>query len=440
MTSVRPLIVAGLLLLVLGCGGDRVEVATTIAKNDGSSKALTPEEATVAFTTFARRAVSNINDAANQIDAHAPDNATKRQSLLWRIRVAESCRQARHRANWAVGLIELWFWAAAMDVQYSTGGDAKTFGAQQPLAIDVVHKLRLEAESLVRRSFPGPRFAELKAEVDGAASRGELFSAGESTQRAVLTQLLDLTHLETLLSLPLAPFAALQGVGKGSDALGELVVVGERALDLAETYPQTLTWHLRLLMLEIEEQDTTRAARMDFNRITKTMEELADTVKELPARLRAETEAILAGSRELQAPAQETLKRTADAASALERAAQASDALVKSVDAAFVHPPGAAPAAPAPTQGAAEARVFDIREYTAAVQAAEVTVRETRAAVESLRAAVASPEVDARVKALVRETDASIDRAFWRALQALLVAAVLGLGLIIVHHRLRRRS
>jgi ElaB/YqjD/DUF883 family membrane-anchored ribosome-binding protein len=179
---------------------------------------------------------------------------------------------------------------------------------------------------------------------------------------------------------------------------------------------------------------------MDFNRITKTMEELADTVKELPARLRAETEAILAGSRELQAPAQETLKRTADAASALERAAQASDALVKSVDAAFVHPPGAAPAAPAPTQGAAEARVFDIREYTAAVQAAEVTVRETRAAVESLRAAVASPEVDARVKALVRETDASIDRAFWRALQALLVAAVLGLGLIIVHHRLRRRS
>ena len=330
-----------------------------------------------------------------------------------------------------------------MEAYYQTGNGKALFGAHQAIAVDAMRKLREEAEGIVQRVLTPERFAALKKEIVEAVGRGELFAAAQIEKSNILADLLSVSHLQSILSIPLAPFDALNGVSKGSDALHQLADVGSRAVELAARYPRLLSWYVEMMAVEIQEQDAARNALSDLHELSLTAKELGQTAKELPARMRVEAGALLEQSRDAQKTTQGTLDRAQATAEALDRAARSLDGLVKSVDAfmaTFRPPPGSPPpAAPAPG-----ARPFDIRDYTAAIQATEASAHEIKAAVDALNNVTSAPELEKRLHIVLGGTDASVekvndnlrelvDHITVRIAQVVVLLAVAGALILLLH-------
>ena len=438
-SSCSALVLIAALAGLTSCG-DGVRVATTGAD---SERRLEPKQLAGTLESFSLLIEERVMAAADAIDRAAPRNEVRRNTLQWRIRTAETVRSSLAETNAVVAQVQLWYWCAAMDAYLSDGVGKALFGDQQPVAAEASRLLHSEAESIVRRMVPRERFAALKRKIDDAAGRGELFTASDTAGRNVLSELLSVTHLEALLSIPLSPFNALKGIGKSGDALRDLAAVGDRGVELASRYPRLLAWYLQLMVLEIEGHDATRAVLADFHGLGATLRELGVTAKEMPARLRGEAVALLEQSRDAQGTAQQTLMRAEATANALDRAAQSITQLTTSVDAFFAtfRDPAGEPAKPEGAPG----RPFDIREYTTALQAAEAGAREIRTTVATLSTATQAHELEGRLQVLLSRTEASVDKVkmdlaglidhiFWRAIQLALVIAVLVVAVRLIRH------
>ncbi len=406
------LLLAGCLLLLVSCGSD-VTISSTRNGPAGEGQAaaaqIAPEDLGPTLMAFSRRLEGRIDRAAMDIDKAEPRNEIRRYTLRMRIRTAEFVGESLGRSNAVVSMVELWYLTVSMEAYYQTGNGKALFGAHQAIAVDAMHKLREEAEGIVQRVLTPEHFTALKQEIVEAVGRGELFAAAQIEKSNILADLLSVSHLQSILSIPLAPFDALNGVSKGSDALHQLADVGSRAVELAARYPRLLSWYIQLMSVEIQEQDAAKSALSDLHELSLTAKELGQTAKELPARMRVEATALLDSSRDAQKTTQGTLDRAQATAEALDRAARSLDSLVKTVDAfiaGFRPPPGSPPpAAPAPG-----ARPFDIRDYTAAIQATEASAREIRGAVDALNNVTSAPELEKRLHIVLGGTDASVEK------------------------------
>lgn len=441
----KPLLL-GCLLLLVSCGSD-VNIAATRNGPAGSGQEaagqIAPEDLGPTLLAFSRRLEGRIDRAAMDIDKADPRNEIRRYTLRLRIRTAEFVGESLGRSNAVVSMVELWYLTVSMEAYYQTGNGKALFGAHQAIAVDAMRKLREEAEGIVQRVLTPERFAALKKEIVEAVGRGELFAAAQIEKSNILADLLSVSHLQSILSIPLAPFDALNGVSKGSDALHQLADVGSRAVELAARYPRLLSWYVEMMAVEIQEQDAARNALSDLHELSLTAKELGQTAKELPARMRVEAGALLEQSRDAQKTTQGTLDRAQATAEALDRAARSLDGLVKSVDAfmaTFRPPPGSPPpAAPAPG-----ARPFDIRDYTAAIQATEASAHEIKAAVDALNNVTSAPELEKRLHIVLGGTDASVekvndnlrelvDHITVRIAQVVVLLAVAGALILLLH-------
>ena len=334
------------LLLLVSCGSD-VGIATTRTTQAGSDQQaegpLAPEELSPTLIAFSNRLEARIDRAAGDIELQGAGNDIRRATLQWRIRTSEFVGESLGRPNAVVSMVELWYLCVSMETFYGKGPGAAFFGTHQVIALDTIRQLRGEAEGIVKMVLPLARFTKLKDEITSAVGRGELFAASQIEQGNILSDLLSVSHLQTILSIPLAPFDALNGVSKGSDALHELASVGARAVELAARYPRLLTWYIQLMSVEIQDQDAAKSALADLHQLSISAKDLGQTAKDLPVRMRIEANALLDQSREAQKTTQTTLDRAQATADALDRAAHALDNLVHSVDgfvASFRQPPG----------------------------------------------------------------------------------------------------
>lgn len=416
MSTTRCLIAA--LLVCGGCASkDEIRVTGTASP---SEQRLQPNEIAQAFDRLADRVRNQIAQVCDSIDdTPGMTNLEKRITLSWRLRTVDATLRAKSRTNSVVGLLDLWFYTLSIEAYLTNNENAKLRSAQFPQALEVAHRLRVDAETLVARVVPEKQFPALREQMVTAAGKGELMTTSNEQQQAILGKVLDSTMLEGVFSIVLSPFDLMKGVGTGGDAMAQLVVSANRAIDLAEVYPQLLAWQMRMAVVETEEQDTARTVREELRRVGKTVEEM-------PTRLRSEMSALLEQTQPAQVTAQATLRELAAASAALEKAATATSGVVKDIQVL------AKPAGPPDPN----ARPFDIREYTAALQAAEATAKEARAVLES----AAAPQSKAALDAAVQRVEAAGDRLLWRATWLLGGATAAGAGLILLNHRLRRRE
>jgi VanZ family protein len=374
-----------LVLLVCGCGDQTRKAA------DGTDLApIPPNEVAAALVTLSDQLQSQVAGTAAMLEKEQPGNEVRKRALRWRIRAFEICQRARSRENAMSGLIEIWYWAAAFTRHLTDGTGKDQYGAQQAVVVTRAQKMEATVERMVRRVVPPERFAALQQQVTQALAQGDGFLAGDAPLSNPISSLLEATHLESLLSLPLAPFDAFSGVKAGGDAVARLAVTADRAVDLLAEYPKILDLHIQSAVLDIQAQDATRTMLAELQRANASVEAAIALVRALPAQLRAEAVALLEQSRPAQADVRETLRALTDAANALERLNAGVDQLVARAAPAKA---GTAPDAPAK----APARPFDIREYTEALKAATATANDLRQTLGATETLLASPLVPTRI-------------------------------------------
>lgn len=421
--AMRRIILLAPLALLCACAGDRAKVAvndTTGTKAAATTVPLTPEQIANGLDDLTVRIRERINATGDRIDEGA-DNAIRRRTLRFRMRASDVTWRAQQNPNKLAGVVELWFWMTVVD-EFSKSEQAReSLGDRVTILQELGRGLRSDVEAFARQALPGPGFDSLKQRIEAAAAKGEVLTASPQREQAIIGDLLEVTKLQSVLGIALSPFEALRGIGTGGDAVASLTVTADRAVDLMVRYPEIIAWNLRLAVIDIEEQDTVRETRA-------ALQQAMQQVDAMPAKIRGEVQTLLASSEPSLKQAQDTLRELSAASAALTALSGSLQQTIAAVK--DLYPQPAQPGAPAKEPG----RPFDIREYTAAIQAAEATIKEARGAVE-LAAAKGVPVAEGAAARF----EAAADRVLLRIALLLAFAAALAAGIIYLRHRLGRR-
>ena len=289
------------------------------------------------------------------------------------------------------------------------------------------------------------KMEKLREEIQTAVGNGEQFTATTQDRSSLMNQVFSATKMESVWGIAMSPFDALSGVGKGSDAMADLVKTSDRAVTLAERYPRLLGLQMEMTAIELQEQEASRSLVSDVNRITVLAEQL-------PTRLREETQKLLSETTAVQADARATLAEVRQAADALQKASTQTTGTIQALDTFVTNakgppdPPGTPPGEP-----------FRIQEYTAALDAATRTNQALQKTLVELQQTVASPALQKQITVLRQEVEAMtatarvqvdqveakvntdvtalIDRVAWITAGLFLLAAILSVGVIAFARR-----
>ncbi len=411
------------LALLAGCADRRNAVAVNATTGAAPTKAngtpLTPEQVAKGLDDLTTRIRERVNQASDRMDEGA-SNTIRRRTLRFRMRTSEVAWRAVQNPNHLAGLVELWLWMSVVDEFAKRPQLAEMLGGERVKVLqELGGHLHADVEAFARQALPAKGFASIKASIDQAAANGELLTASPQREQAIIGDLLEVTRLQTVLGYALSPFEALRGVGSGSDSLAAMTVTANRAVDLMARYPEIVAWNLRLAVIDIEEQDAARETRAALQQALKLIETM-------PARIRAETATLLEATGPAQEQAQKTLREVTAATEALVKLNAGLQPTLAAIE-RLSPPPD--PKAPPKEPG----RPFDIREYTAAIEAATVATREARQAIEA-----AADKGAPVLAATATRFEAATDRLFWRIAGLIALAAALAAGLIVLWHRLKR--
>ena len=433
LKPIVTVVVAPLLLLSTSCGSPRETIESTTST---SSQQLTAKALQQAVEAFSDRLVIRVSTTGDHLDQAMPTSKIKRRTLIWRLRTAQVAFKAQHRPNALVSLMQLWYFTAASNARSHSQEVQTLLGSHLSIVTDMSTDMQQQAETLAARSLPPDAFARVKEDIDKSSTSGALFSATSATDEAVFDQLLSASRLEKLIAIPLSPFDIFGGVNQGAEAITTLSITANRAVDLAEVYPQVIEWRLRLVALDLEELDAVQQVLANLN-------ELTATARTLPTTLREQAQVLLEQSGPVQQETQRTLIDVRDAGTALQGAMASTQAAITSLDqfVARLTPPLSPPADPqaAPVEPTPPFRITD---YTAALTALDSATKELHATLNDLQ----QPAFSGRVAELTttavdhaqRATSAAIDHLIWRIAQ-LLAFAALCTALLISLARWRRR-
>ncbi len=436
------------ILASVGCGDNReadipAKPHAIFAKVDAVT--MPPAALGEALSGYLDRLVNQVDEAGRSIITADNSNESKRYVLRWRMLTEATVLSAIRQKNSMLGLVETWAWVISMERYFTVGGVKDLFKSHQEFAIKASAKLTESGEQLVVAVMGRSKMEKLRVDIQLAVGNGEQFTATTQERNSKMNQVFSVTKMESVWGIAMSPFDALSGVGKGSDAMADLVKTTDRAVTLAERYPRLLGLQMEMTAIELQEQEASRSLISDVNRITVLAEQL-------PTRMREETQKLLSETTVVQAEARATLAEVRQAADALEKASTQTTGTIQALDTFVTNAKG-----PADPPGTPPGEPFRIQDYTSALEAATRTNQALQLTLVELQQTVASPALQKQITVLRQEVEAMtvtartqvdqiegkvktdltelIDRVAWITAGLIVLAAIASVGVIAFARR-----
>jgi len=366
-------------------------------------------------STFA----SLVTAASDGIRTASKLRETRRNTLLWQLRIIPLARQAAYLPDVQQAYVAVLALANAQHAYLTTGEGRALFGEQQSIAVDAAKALEDDVFDIGKAFLSERQIARLQAQVDDLVAKHPI--RGSFAADALVTGLSDSTTAGGVFSwvvdLPMVPFRALSGVTDTAQAVNDFNETARAFTETMNELPHQTRWELELLLYDAEELDSLERALGAGEAVALAADRISAVAENLPEQLGAELAARLEQAR----------ATITELDAALARAEGMSGPLVHVSDRV-----GAASAQwtallTEMRAGDGESgRPFDVREYESAAGQIADTTQELRALVSELKSL--DPAASRRV----------LDAAAWRA--ALLIGLFFA-GLItyrVVATRLRR--
>ena len=411
---------------------------------------------------------ATIQQATDQLITLQPDSRTRRLALLWQMRLIPLADDAIAQGDALRGLLDVWTLCVRMQVYFTSGDGRALFGSNQALAQQAAERCVRDIEHVAETVLPSADVAPARTAVAALAAKYPL--RGEFSGGAVRTAVQHPDKgddvLQSVLSLPLAPFRAFEGVDRGAAAIQEFTAVAARMTNVVQGLPNQARLQSELLLMEAEELDTVRSARTSFEQLAAAAQQLAARADSLPDELRCELTVLLDEFDSRQTNLQTTLRTAGDVArtvsdtlTQVQRTAQTVDQTAGSTAiagqawtgtfqsltdmvASFRGPPtasspSAAPSpAPQPADTSAAEHPFDINDYTRTAEALDHAAVQLQKLTADVRDAANTRELSGAIGALdqhVRElvelsqgrAQGLADHVAWRAGQLIVLSFVL---------------
>lgn len=455
---------------------------------------LSKEELGELLQQFEDTFEATIREATERIVAVQPDRRTRRLALVWQMRLIPMARDALGQNDPVHSLLDSWALCVRQHDFFDHGDGGELFGEHQSIAREAAARSLRDVERIAALILPAETLSRTRPVIDDLARqfplRGEF--SGSTVRTAVQKPNKDSDVLASVLTTPMAPFRAFEGIDRGAAAIQGFTAVAARMTDTINDLPETVRLQIELLLMEVEDLESVQATLAGLSELSHSSARLAAVAESLPADLRKELSQATEDLEQRQASFQKTLREAQEVVTNVNQALGRVEAAAASVERTAVHtaaageawtgtfhsitemvasfrdpqgesPPSAplesnshrppaekqavsarlteGPSDPAPTDG--EHRGFDVNDYTqaaqaldrAAVQIQELT-REVRQLAGSNELVSSLGEIEARARGLVDMSNASafsvIDHLAWRGCQLVLLLFAMLLGYAVL--------
>lgn len=421
-------LLATLLSALAGCASSPIHAP--LLGLGGPARGFSQEQLADDLNAFASVFAGLVSTAAEEIAAGTDDPTIRRRALLFGLRLNPAVQDAAFASNPREGYVRVLTITVMLRYYLTTGDGRSLFGDAQQLAVSTAETLEADAYAIGARFLTPSALRDVRGEVARLAERypiqGTQFSlvrASQATQ-AVSSQ----GALYSVISLPLAPFRALQGVDTGAAAIRDFNQTARRIGTIAASLPGELRGEMQLLLFDLEELRAVRQGLAAFELAAASGERASLAMEQLPDDLRAtldvEVRALLAESQRPIAQAADAVAQAAGMAGPLQETAtqlREASALWREI----LGPNDPTPRGP-------DERGFDVLEWEASARTVGATAVELRELATELQRL--STELQGFSGSAV------LDRLFWRAVALLAVFFGLLLAYRVLAARLARRA
>jgi hypothetical protein len=473
---------AALLFSIGGCAQPQLfQPRATSAPSTQQSK-MSKEELHDALDDFKDVFDSTVKQAAAKIDGTTPDSATRKNTLLWQVRMIDACFTICKQEDDLKVFLDLWTMCIRMNQYFQTGDGRDLFREQQDVAVAAAQKLQDEIERIGKSFMSEEQLAKARKDAEAFAAANPIragFNGAVIRTTATSTPAGVPNAFNTILGIPLTPFRAIEGVDRGAEAIRGFTKVADRFTDDFEALPESIRWQLMLLLIDLEENKMISSALASFEQFSRSSAQLAQTADKLPEELRRQASGLIEEVDSKQGNIQTTLTQAEKTANAIERTGQSvADAgwawaataktIGQTIDsirygrdaapaAATAAPPAPAPVKVAPPAAPADQSADDssaaayLDDYRRTAETLTATATELRLFTEEARKLIESPQlteqirdVDSRMVGAVnltaQQAQGLTDHIAWRSTQLILLIFVLAFVYRALSRRLFKRA
>ncbi len=410
---------------------------------------------------------TTLKQTAAQIDERNPDTASRKLSLLWRVRMLPAIHAALKEDDAVRAYLNAWTVTVRMTHFFVQGAGRDLFGKQQHLAIAASRQIEAEIERIGSLFLSHDKLLKAHEEALAFANTHPIREGfAGAFIRPATTKEGGFNAFNAIMSVPLTPFRVMEGIDHTAAAINRFSDVADRFTDVVEELPETTAWEAQLALLEIEDHPTIRSIVTSLEQFGLAAAGISETARALPDQLRYEGTRLIEEIDARQANIQVTLSQAENTAALVERSLAKLDGVAESIDrtAKSVTDTGKSVAEAAraidqtykdiegdtpPTTQAATvpasqpttqaASTFDINDYRKTADAMTAMAAEVRQVTEQIRQMIQTQEltrqisdVDTRVRGTIDQTGGAArslaDHVAWRGLQ--LILAIFAMAIV----------
>jgi len=316
------LIIAALACIVpvifyVGC--EQAKQRSFIRRKPLSYSQISKEDIQDKLSNFEEYFTSSIKQSASELDKLSTETRLHKLTLLWRVRSVAALHNMFQRDDPLIAFIDTWTLCVRMTEYFETGQGYELFAPHQDIAINVSKQIEGEIEAIAKTFLSEKIFSETRTNVHNFAQANPIQGTFlKTTIYATETRKDPSNPFYNVITLPLAPFRAMEGVGRGSTAIYKFSNTAERFAEIVKELPDSTRWQLMLLLYEIEEANMTKSFLTNMEGISKSGTRLADTAEKLPQQIREELSIAIEEIDNKQANIQKTLDKAESTAAVIE--------------------------------------------------------------------------------------------------------------------------
>jgi methyl-accepting chemotaxis protein len=293
---------------------------------------LSKEELKASLNKFEEFFTSNIKQSASEIDRQSTDIKHHKLTLMYRARLTSALHNMLEQDDPLVAFIDVWALSVRLREYLESGQGAELFAGYQEVAVNASKQIEGEIESIARTFLSEVVFEETRNNINSFAGSNPIQGTFSKTMvYATETRPDRPSPFQSVVTLPLAPFRAMEGVDRGAAAIYKFSGTAEKFSDVVEELPESARWQLLLFLYELEEANMTKSFLSSLETISESSKRIAETAEKMPEQIRFETSVLLEDIDDRQVNIQTTLDKTASTAKAMEELIQKTDKLGKTL-------------------------------------------------------------------------------------------------------------
>ena len=399
-------------IAMAGCGSLRLPV---MGKPPFFGTSMTEEDLRSEIGGFATRFGAIVGSAAEDISNATDQRSMRRRTLLWRMRMIPAAQAAAFSDPAQEGYLRALGLAIAQRLYLTEGDGHALFGAQQSIAVDAANLLEQDALQIGAQFLSPEGQQQVKAEVEALVRKNPIVGRDFSLQRvqSVSLEVASCPSLMSVLTLPLAPFKALEGVDSGARAIRDFNATANVFSRIVAQMPAQIRAESELLLYDVEDRETVIQSVAAIERMAASAQRASESIERLPADLQK----TLAGSHGAIQEANQALLTARDILVPLTLVSENVKLAGDSWAALFAkkrddEPPG---------------RPFDVREWQSAAAQIGTSADELRALAVEINTLTGGTKLEA-----------AVDHAAWRGAQLVALFFALLVGYRLLAWRLGR--